>query len=78
MCALSGEHTTLALGLKFLSSSSQNVCGSVLVLILQEATEAHTELNQITDLRGQLHRGKLWMLPSFQSTVWIILFSKIF
>jgi hypothetical protein len=37
-------------GLKCLTSSFLSVCGSVLVLVLQEASETHTRLNRI--LRG--------------------------
>lgn len=45
-------------GLKFFSSSILSVCGSVLVLILQEAAETHTRPNRT-------FRGLSWTRDEF-------------
>lgn len=48
-------------GLKFLSSSILSVCGSVLVLILQEAAETHTRPNRTL-------RGLSWTRDEFHAS----------
>lgn len=48
-------------GLKLLSSSCLSVCGSVLVLVLQEETETHTRLNRT-------FRGLNWARDDFPAT----------